>query len=65
MQHSPAKVKDRDEDDAVAEAYGHVADGCRKALMVSDLPAAEEEGLRKILHASLQLARQRPLSLQR
>jgi hypothetical protein len=31
-------VQARDEDDAVAEAYGHVADGCRKALMVSDLP---------------------------
>jgi hypothetical protein len=42
----------------VAEAYRHVADGCRHALSVPGLPDVEVEGLRTILRAALQITEQ-------
>lgn len=50
------------EDRLVAEAYGHVAEGYRKALAVTGLPQIEADCLRAVLRAVLELAQQPQLS---
>lgn len=53
----------RDVDAVVGEAYGHVAEGYRKALEVTGLPREEADDLRACLRAALELSRQPQLSL--
>jgi hypothetical protein len=45
------------EDQIIAEAYGHVAEGFRRALDVPGLPAEELDLLRRSLRAANQIAR--------
>jgi hypothetical protein len=47
---------------AIVEAYGHVADGCRRALTVPGLPASEVEALRRMLRAACAIAKEQPLA---
>lgn len=50
-------------EDAVREAYAHVADGYARALNVPRLPHEEAECLRRCLRAALELAQLPQLSL--
>jgi hypothetical protein len=45
------------EDEIVAEAYGHVAEGYRRALDVPGLPAIELDALRTCLRSANAIAR--------
>lgn len=47
-------------DEIVAEAYAHVAEGFRLALLVPDLPEVEHHDLVDCLFASLKIARKPP-----
>lgn len=47
------------EDDIVAEAYKHVADGYRRALAVPSLPRRDRELLRHCLRAAAEIAGER------
>jgi hypothetical protein len=65
MQHPLVSVVEGgalDEDAIVAEAYKLVAEGYRRALMVSGLPDVERECLRETLRAVCEIAHEPHLS---